>query len=138
MDQIGEATFQIFQIQILEGSVIDPKARDTIGMGIPGEDTLGSLNPDHTGPIFPQADLVSPDLEPIIRDLLDDAQLRIAKAVQEAQDENTCRGQAWSSTLEGHFRSVSTANWWGLWIYTSRPSSGGGVSSSDLQLLICV
>ena len=68
--------------------MMDPKARNTIWMGIPGEDTLTSLNADYTGPIFPEADLVSPNLEPIIRDLPDDIWLRITKAVKDSQDEN--------------------------------------------------
>ena len=86
--------------------MMDPKARNTIGMGIPGEDTLGSLNADYTGPIFPEADLVLPNLEPIIRDLPDDIWLRITKAVKDSQDENARCVQAWSSMLDGPFRSV--------------------------------
>ena len=67
---------------VLEGSVMDPKARDSIRICTPGEDALGLLNPDHQGPVFPPVTLYQPELEPLLSALnvSEDAKLKIATA----------------------------------------------------------
>ena len=69
---------------------------------------LWQLNLDHLGPVFPQVDLVKPDLEPLLRDLdiPEDTKLQITKAVQNTHNENIHRVQTWSSMLDGQYRAV--------------------------------
>ena len=98
MDLVGEATLKINETlaHILEGSVMVPQARDTIGMGIPGEDALGLLNQDHQGPVFPPVVLDQPDLEPLlgVLDVPKDVKLQITMLVPFTNNENSHKVQA--------------------------------------------
>ena len=93
MDQVGEATLKINETlaHVSEGSVMEPQARDTIGMGIPGEDALGLLNPDHQGPVFPPVILEQPDLKPLLDALNvpEEAKLEITTVVRLMYDEKS-------------------------------------------------
>ena len=75
--------------------------RDTYYL-TPGLDMLGALNPNHPGPLFPEAVPVKPDLEPLLHRIPKDVMFQILNQVQLSHDENIKREHA----LEQPFRSL--------------------------------
>ena len=71
---------------------------------------LGNINPNSTFQSFPTVYVDTPDLSAILLAVVEKTRHQVSKVLHDKADEDNCMIQAWSSMVEGHFKSINKAS----------------------------
>ena len=106
VDLIANTSIQIEESlkDVQKGSVLLPKKRDTIGIGLPTRDRFGPINPLHLESMFLPVELKQPDMLPLLQEVPVKIRNRIAQAKQQTHKINSARVQEWHVKVDSAYK----------------------------------